>query len=283
MISLAPASAARKSHLAFALLCLPRHRRHDAIVFFRFCRAVDDIADEPGRTDGEKEALLGEWTEAIGSDRLPDELAGVVRRHGIARSLLGEIADGCAMDIRPARYRTFPDLEKYCWRVACAVGLVSVRIFGCRDPQSDAYAENLGHALQLTNILRDVGEDAALGRIYLPLDDLERFGITERELLDGRPGARFGELMRFEAGRARARFRAAVPPAADARKLLPAEIMKALYEEILDRIENSGFPVFGTRCRLGLPAKLAIALRVCLRSARGISCPGTLPAARKSG
>lgn len=264
MIALAPASSARKSHLAFALIWLPAARRRDALVFFRFCRTVDDIADEPGRTDDEKRRLLDEWLDAIAADRLPAELNEVVRRNGIDRTLLAEIVQGCAMDILPARYQSFGDLESYCWRVACAVGLVSIRIFGCTDPRSIGYAENLGHALQLTNILRDVGEDAAMGRIYLPLDDLARFGIGERELLEGHPGKRFPELMRFEAGRARARFQAAIPPAADSRALLPAEIMKALYATILSRIEKA--PALERRLRLGWIEKLSIALGVCLRN-----------------
>jgi len=268
MIALAPASSARKSHLAYALLWLPAPRRRDALVFFRFCRTVDDIADEPGRTDDEKRRLLDEWIEAIAGDRLPDELAGVVRRSGIERTLLAEIVWGCAMDIRPARYQTFGDLEKYCWRVACAVGLVSIRIFGCSDPRSTGYAENLGHALQLTNILRDVREDAAMGRIYLPLDDLARFGVGEQEILEGRPGEeRFRKLMRFEATRARARFHAAIPSPPDARALVPAEIMKAIYAKILTRIESA--PDFSRKIRLGYLEKLATALRVCLSTKHG--------------
>jgi len=270
MISLAPASSARGSHLAFALIWLPRLRRRDALVFFRFCRTVDDIADEGGRTDGDKQRLLEEWEQAVEGRALPGELEEVIARNGIDRTLLAEIVRGCAMDIRPARFQTFGELEKYCWRVACAVGLVSIRIFGCTDSRSDAYAENLGHALQLTNILRDIGEDAGMGRIYIPLDDLARFGISEQEFLAGLPGERFPELMRFESGRARARFHAAVPPAPDARALLPAEIMKSLYATILSRLEKSGFPVFEKRLRLGRIEKLALALATCLRSGKGM-------------
>lgn len=270
MIALAPASSARGSHLAFALIWLSRIRRHDALVFFRFCRTVDDIADEDGRTEDEKRRLLDEWVLAIGEKNLPEELEKVVGRNGIDRTLLTEIVRGCAMDIRPSRYQTFNDLEKYCWRVACAVGLVSIRIFGCTDPRSETYAENLGHALQLTNILRDVGEDAGMGRIYIPLDDLGRFGISEQDFLAGRPGERFLELMRFEAGRACARFHAAIPPSSDARALLPAEIMKSLYTTILSRLEKTGFPVFEKRLRLGRIEKLGLALATCLRAGKGM-------------
>ena len=262
MTELAPAGAARKSHLAFALLWLPRERRRDAMVFFRFCRAVDDIADEPGRDEDEKRRLLQEWLDGIDRNSLPAELEAVVARRGIERNLLAEIVRGCAMDIRPARFETFADLEKYCWRVACAVGLASIRIFGCKDPTSGTYAENLGYALQLTNILRDVGEDAAAGRIYLPLADLRRFRVSEEELLQGKMTAGFRGLMAFESGRARARFHAAIPPDGDRRALLAPEIMKAIYLRILSRLEKQGFPVFARRIRLGRIGKLAAALGV---------------------
>ena len=264
MIALAPAAAARASHLAFALLWLPKQRRKDALVFYRFCRAVDDLADEPGPSPEEKQLLLDEWLAAIPGN-LPAELEEVVIRHGIDRSLLEEIVRGCAMDIQPARYPTLAALEQYCWRVACAVGLVSIRIFGCVDPQSRDYAVNLGHALQLTNILRDVAEDARGGRIYLPEEDLKRFGVNEEELLAGRPGPGFLPLMRFEAGRARSRFAAAIPPEADVHALLSSEIMRALYAKILSRLETTGFPVFQSRVRLGKLEKLAVAVSVAFR------------------
>ena len=266
MTELAPAASAEKSHLAFALRWLPPKRRRDALVFFRFCRAVDDTADEPGHTAEEKERLLQEWLDAVAGETLPAELEDVVARHGINRNLLAEIVRGCAMDVRPGRFETMADLEKYCWRVACAVGLVSIRIFGCRDPLSNAYAENLGQALQLTNILRDVGEDAAAGRIYLPLSDLGRFGVTDADLLAGKRPAGFVELMLFEAGRARARFHAAIPPAADRRALLAPEIMKAIYLRILSKLEKQGFPVFERRIRLGRLEKLIIAFAVWART-----------------
>ena len=266
MTELAPAGAARKSHLAFALLWLPRERRRDAMVFFRFCRAVDDIADEPGRDEDEKRRLLQEWLDGIDRNSLPAELEAVVARRGIERNLLAEIVRGCAMDIRPARFETFADLEKYCWRVACAVGLASIRIFGCMDPASSAYAENLGHALQLTNILRDVGGDAAAGRIYLPLADLRRFGVAEEDLLRKISTPGFRKLMWFEAGRARSRFHAAIPPSGDRRSLLAPEIMKATYLRILSRLEKQGFPVFERRIRLGRLEQIATALGVCQRS-----------------
>lgn len=265
MIRLSPASSSKTSNLAFALFWLPGQRRRDALVFFRFCRTVDDIADEGALPPDDRARMLDEWLAAIRDDRLPPELAAVVGRYGIAPDLLAEIVRGCATDVRPARFATAADLEKYCWRVACAVGIASIKIFGCEDPASEQYAVNLGHALQLTNILRDIGEDAAAGRIYLPSDDMVRFGVNERELLQGKPGDGFRELMAFEATRARERFRAAIPPARDRRTLLAAEIMKAIYMEILGRLENSGFAGFGPKVRLGKPGKLFLALGVCVR------------------
>jgi phytoene synthase len=262
MIELAPASSAGRSHLAFALRWLPPDRRSDALVFFRFCRAVDDLADDPGRGGGEKRQGLGEWLAAITSGTLPDELESVVARHAIGRNLLAEIVRGCATDIDPVRFETLSELEKYCWRVACAVGLVSIRIFGATDPASVAYAENLGHALQLTNILRDVGEDAASGRLYLPLEDLRRFGVSEASVMRGDPPQGFLSLMAFEAERARARFHAAIRPLADSRALLAPEIMKAIYLRVLTKLEHQQFPVFVRRIRLGHLEKLVIALLV---------------------
>jgi len=265
MIALAPASSARRSHLAFALLCLPAGRRRDALLFFRFCRAVDDIADEGPATAAERQAELDEWLQAVETGTLPPDLESVVARHGIPRGLLAEIIRGCLMDIRPSRFESLPDLEHYCWRVACAVGLVSIRIFGCSQPGSENYAEHLGHALQLTNILRDVGEDAGRGRIYLPTDVMERFGVSDGEILAGHPGPGFLPLARFLAGKARSHFHAAIPPAADRRALRSAEPMQALYLKILDRLEAANFPVMDERIRLGRLEKVLLALRVCCR------------------
>ena len=211
-LQLAARANARKSNLAFALGCLPTDRRMDALVFYDFCRAVDDIADEPGRSSAEKHELLDLWKAALSAgDKLPPALAQVLARHKIDRRLLIQIVLGVEMDIEPIRYQTHEDLRAYCWRVASAVGLVSVEIFGCKNPKSKIYAELLGYALQMTNILRDVAEDAATGRIYLPLEDLRKFGVSEAGILRGDPGGNFSDLMRFEAARTRALFAEAQP------------------------------------------------------------------------
>jgi phytoene synthase len=263
-LELLPASSAKSSNLAFALLCLPPARRSDAMLFYRFCRTVDDIADTPSLAIGEKHDQLEAWLGAV-ENGLPADLEHLLVRHSIDRSLLAEIVRGCASDIEPRRFPTLADLELYCWRVACAVGLVSIKIFGCRDPRSENYAVHLGHALQLTNILRDTGEDAAQGRIYLPQDDMARFGVTEKEILNRRASSGFKALIRQEAARARARFAAAVPPRVDFKPLLPARIMSAVYQKILDQIERENFPVLYKRITLSPCEKLTSTLGVLFR------------------
>lgn len=255
---LALPAAHSASNLEFALWWMPRQRRRDALLFYRFCRAIDDIADENGRSPAQKEDLLGRWLEAVMSG-LPENLEHLVERHGIDRCLLAEIVKGCASDIHPRVFRIFADLEAYCWQVACAVGLVSVRIFGCVDTRSKAYAEHLGHALQLTNIIRDVGEDARQGRIYLPLEDLARHGVDASQVLARAPGEGFQDVMAGMAARARARFAAAQVPPVDFKALLPARVMAAIYGKTLSRIEIAGFPVLRHRISLGRLEKLACA------------------------
>jgi phytoene synthase len=255
-LSLHPAHGV--SNMKFALWWMPRDRRRDALLFYRFCRTIDDIADEEGRSTAEKEDLLGRWLVAA-EEGLREDLEQLVERHGIDRRLLAEIVRGCASDITPRPLATIAELESYCWKVACAVGLVSVRIFGCEDPRSDQCAEHLGHALQLTNIIRDVGEDAKRGRIYLPLEELQRHGVDGSNLLALSPGDGFRGVAADIASRARARFAAAVVPAVDFHALLPARIMRAIYEKTLARIEASGFSVLHERISLGRLEKIACA------------------------
>jgi phytoene synthase len=262
--------AGRKaSNLAFALRVLPSDRRADALVFYRFCRVLDDIADSPRLSTSERGAALDAWKLALAEGTgLPQDLAAIIERHGIDRALLGEILAGVRSDLSVNRYATFEDVRRYCWRVASAVGLVSIRIFGCTQPQSARYAESLGLALQWTNILRDVDEDAANDRIYLPAEDLERFGIRESDLLARRTPENFPALMEFEAARARGFFdeAAAALTAADRRALLPAEIMREMYARLLRRMEADGFRVFARRYRLGRLEKAWIAARALLRA-----------------
>ena len=262
-LQLASPVGAKKSNLAYALGCLPPARRRDALVFYDFCRAVDDIADDSERSSETKRELLELWkTCLIRGENLPEALLAVLVRHDIDRRLLVEIVRGVETDVEPTRFQTHEDLRTYCWRVASAVGLVSIEIFGCTNPASKTYAELLGYALQMTNILRDVAEDAAAGRIYLPVDDLRKFEVSESSLLAGKPSGNFSALMRFEAVKARSLFAAAghaLPPD-DADSLKPAELMRAIYERILSRMEADNFRVFEKRYRLSRVEKLFVFL-----------------------
>jgi phytoene synthase len=255
-----------KSNLAFALRILPPERRDDAVVFYAFCRTLDDLADAPGIPAAERAASLQAWQHGLehGFENPTDLQRGIVAlrdRLAIPNELLTAIIDGCRMDLEPRRFQTWNDLSDYIWKVACAVGLVSIRIFGCADPDAEHYAVALGRALQLTNILRDIGEDYENGgRIYLPLEDLARFGFTETDLAAGVHNERFLALMTFEAERAEAYFHQAeaLLPAADRRALAPARIMAEIYQELLAQMRSDGFHVFEKRYRVSGPRKLWI-------------------------
>jgi phytoene synthase len=197
------------------------------------------------------------------------QLAGAVRDFRLPRAALEAIVDGCEMDLTRATYETAEDLYPYCYRVASAVGLCCIEIFGYTDPRARDYAVSLGLALQLTNIIRDVGADAGNGRVYVPQADLRAFGVTGDDLRVGRYGERFVALMEHQAARARrfyAEARAAFP-VVDARSLVPAEIMGRIYRALLDEIEARRFRVFDARVTLPARRKAAIALR-CWAGAR---------------
>lgn len=258
-----------KSNLAFALRVLPPAQRDDAVTFYAFCRRVDDIADDPGIPLDERRAGLDAWSTGLtaGFDdpgEIEQATAALRDRLGIPNEFLLEIIDGCRADLRPQRFETWPDLQHYTHKVACAVGLVSIRIFGCTDPGSEKYAVALGHALQLTNIIRDVGEDLSNGgRVYLPLGDLARFQYTEDDLAGRVHDERFVQLMNFQADRADELFRQAADllPAADRRALRPAEIMRSIYSTLLDKMRADSFRVFDRRYQLSKPRMLAILAR----------------------
>ncbi len=256
-------TAASKSNLALAFISLPPERRRDITTFYAFCRIVDDIADEPG-DPVEKEAQLAQWRRAIDAE-IPEEppLAPAIRdlaaRYQIPREHFHEIIAGVAMDLRPARYETFDDLRLYCHRVASVVGLVSIEIFGYTDPGCRRYALDLGMALQLTNIIRDVARDHANGgRIYLPLEDMARFDYPPEALAEKRYDEKFIALMEHETGRANAFYHSARAhlPAADRRSMVAAEIMRAIYNRLLERMERDRFRVFDHDYRLSRAHKL---------------------------
>lgn len=255
-----------KSNLAFALSILPRERRDDMVVFYAFCRTMDDLADDPSRGVSERRSALGLWREGLNHgfqepDSFQTEVVRMRDRNHIPNDLLNAIIDGCEMDLRPQRFGSWEELSQYTWKVACAVGLVSVRLFGCQDPASDRYAVALGHALQLTNILRDVAEDLSNGlRIYLPLNDLSRFQYTERDLVGRVYDGRFLALMNYEAERAEEFFKEAeaVLPKMDRRALLPARIMGEIYRALLRKMKADRFKVFDKRYSVSKARKIAI-------------------------
>jgi len=262
------------SNFYYAFRLLPWDRHNALCAFYAFCRFVDDIADQPeeGQPHGRKERiaqLLNTWREELDwcyaaqpHHPISQALADTVRRFPIRQEELSGIIDGVEMDLSRTRYQTFSELYEYCYRVASLVGLVCIEIFGYQALQTREYAINLGVAFQLTNILRDVGEDAQRARIYLPLEDLARFGYSEQELLDGVYNEAFLRLMTFEAERAQDYYRRVVSLLApqDRRSLVAAEAMRLIYRRLLKKIEIQKFNVFQQRVTLTTSCKLGLAL-----------------------
>jgi phytoene synthase len=273
---------ARKTSFYYSFLVLPEDQRRAIIAVWDFCRAVDDAVDER-RTDAGGEAVLPPreavafWRAELArcySGEPPatpqgQELQPWIARFQLPREAFEDVIDGVAMDLDRTRYQTFDELFEYCRRVASAVGLICLRIFGCRSDQAAEYALHLGVALQLTNILRDVKDDLERGRLYLPLEDLRTAGCSERDLAAGVMVEPVRRLLAFECRRAREFYRRALEarPAEDRRRLVAAEIMRAVYFETLQRIEQNGYDVFSIPARVPRPVQAAIALRTWLFSA----------------
>ena len=252
-----------RSSFYYAFILLPPERRRALHAVYAFCRFIDDIADDEAIR--EPALLLKRWREEL--DRvysgaptraLSRALADSARRFKIPRELFEEIINGVEMDLSRKRYQSWEELRPYCYRVASALGLICIEIFGYSNPSAKLYAENLGLALQLTNILRDVREDAERGRIYLPLEDLARFNVGENEILGGVYSPNFVRLMDFEARRARELYALAQSELApeDRATLLTAEAMRLIYAALLERIINSNYRVLDRRHRLSAPHKL---------------------------
>jgi 15-cis-phytoene synthase len=264
-----------RSNFYYAFLTLPRPRRDALYAVYAFCRTVDDIADlgqERGVGAATLRGQLDAWREEIARCYAPagrpehaigQRLAVAVRAYPIPQGALLAIVDGVAMDLDGARYETEDDLYPYCYRVASAVGLAAIEIFGYTDPSARSYATSLGIALQLTNIIRDVGSDARAGRVYVPRQDLRRFGVAPDDLRAGRYTDGFSCLMAHQAARARRFYREARAafPRADARSLVAAEIMGQIYWALLCRIEAGRFRVLDERVTVPAGRKVAIALR----------------------
>ncbi len=252
-----------RSSFYYAFILLPPERRRALHAVYAFCRFIDDIADD--ESIREPALLLKRWREEL--DRvyagaptraLSRALADSARRFKIPRELFEEIINGVEMDLSRKRYQSWKELRPYCYRVASALGLICIEIFGYRNPSAKLYAENLGLALQLTNILRDVREDAERGRIYLPLEDLARFNVSEDEILGGVYSPNFVSLMDFEAKRAQELYALAQSELApeDRATLLTAEAMRLIYAALLERIIKSNYRVLDRRHSLSAPHKL---------------------------
>jgi len=240
-----------KSNLALAFISLGRERKRDMTVFYAFCRVIDDIADSSGLSAVEKRVRLANWRQVIrketrGEPSLAGDVRQLITKYSLPLDMLEEIIAGVEMDLNTLRYPTFEQLRVYCYRVASAVGLVSIEIFGYRNPRCKEYAIELGLALQMTNIIRDVGKDMQNGRIYLPQEDLARFHYSEADLTHRQYNEHFVQLMEFQARRARQFFAnaEAALPAEDRKTMAPAEIMASVYRGLLRRIELDKFRIF---------------------------------------
>jgi phytoene synthase len=285
---------ARDTSFYYAFLMLPPAKRNAIVAVWDICRAIDDTVDEV--------APAGEWPlGAAARAKAHGELAGwraeiarcfdttrgapetrqgrtlkpFVAAFSLPRQPFEDVIDGVAMDLERDRYETFDELLGYCRRVASAVGLVCIEIFGCREAAAREYATDLGIALQLTNIIRDVGVDLERGRVYLPQEDLRRFGCTEAALRAGVVTEPVRTLLAFEARRAREYFKRAARalPRGDARRLVAAEIMSAIYQEILRRIERNRYDVFSQVIRVPRPARALVAINTWVRTLAGLRLP----------
>jgi phytoene synthase len=257
----------RATSFYYSFLALPPEKRRAIVAVWDFCRAVDDAVDES--KEGTAACALAGWRtelKTIYDGQLPAtpqgrQLMPFVARFDLPRAAFEDLIDGVAMDLEQRRYETFEALRQYCLRVASAVGLICVEIFGYRDVQTRDYAIDLGIALQLTNIIRDVPVDLERSRVYIPLDDLRRFDVSEDELRAGKLSANVRALLAHQCERARAFYRKAdiALPKPDEKGLVAARIMAAIYLDLLKSIERAKFDVFNRRIRVSRPRQAAIA------------------------
>jgi phytoene synthase len=265
------------SNFYYSFLFLPRARREAMYTIYAFCKMVDSAVDEPPTGSNPLEEVA-KWRKEVSATYqghpthpVTISLALHLRMFDIPESLLQELITGVEMDLTINRFATFSDLYQYCYRVASVVGLICLKIFQTRSSAAEEYAVNLGLAFQLTNILRDLKGDAEQNRIYLPLEDLQRFGYSEEALLHQQPSSALVELMKFECERAHTYYQKAqgilqtLPPS-DQKSLVVAEIMRGVYSRILEKFEAENFPVFGPRIRVSSIHRLVIATNIWLRS-----------------
>ncbi len=261
---------ARATNFYYSFIFLPPEKRRAIEAVYHFARRGDDITDgdlsrgEASRAITEYRAVLDDCFAGRGSTPELEALAESIGRFKIPRQPFDDLILGLEMDLEGRRYETFQDLELYCYRVASTIGLISIEIFGYRNPTAPEYAVNLGKALQVVNILRDLESDGRRGRLYLPKADLDRFDIKPSEIMGGRYTDPFIELMQCECDRAQdyfGRARQALAPE-DRRSMVAAEIMGAIYWRLLGRIRARRYHVFGERVRISKALKFWTALSV---------------------
>lgn len=270
------------SNLALAFVILPREKRDAMAALYAFCRAVDDVADEDSVTVEERRQELASWREdirrACENERpqfvLNQEFQPIIQKFKLPFVRFDELIKGCEMDLEKLRYETFDELELYCYHVASVVGLLSIEIFGYTNAASHDYAVYLGKALQLTNILRDVKNDAGRGRIYLPQTELKKFNVSEADILGSRYSQAYRALAASVAERAKAFYRLAqnTLPAEDRKAMVAAELMGSVYWNLLEKLERENFDVFGPKPpKLGKSRKLALIANSWLRHVTGVN------------
>ncbi|MDE3243847.1 MAG: presqualene diphosphate synthase HpnD [Nitrospirota bacterium] len=265
------------SNFYYSFFFLPQARRDAMYTVYAFCREVDNAVDDaPAGSDPQQ--AIAQWRDELaaayrGAPTHPVtiSLARHARELAIPQEYFDELIAGMEMDLTTLRYKTFDELSRYCYRAASVVGLICLHVFGTRSPLARDYAIDLGMAFQLTNILRDLGSDADRGRIYLPQDELARFGYREEEMLGKSYSPAFRELMRFQTERTTSYYDKANQairkmPKADRQALTPAEIMRGVYSRILDRIIANDYQVFGPRITIAPAHRLALAAGVWLRT-----------------
>ncbi|HCN89371.1 MAG TPA: squalene synthase HpnD [Oxalobacteraceae bacterium] len=261
------------SSFYYSFLFLPQERRRAITALYAFCREVDDTVDECTETAVARTKLMW-WRHEIGAmlagnpnHPVTKALLPHLARYALDSKHLLAIVDGMEMDLDQTRYLDFPGLQRYCWHVAGVVGILSASIFGTTRPQTLQYAEKLGLAFQLTNIIRDVGEDARKGRIYLPVNELQKFNVTAADILNARHGENFENLMRFQAQRAQALYDEAFAllPREDRRAQRAGLMMAAIYRALLTEIERDGFHVLTQRISLTPIRKLWLAWKTYVR------------------
>lgn len=257
------------SNFYYSFFFLPSDKRKALYSIYALCRSLDDVVDKATNKVAASANLLKWTTEIINtykgnpSHPITIDLKQYIDKYSIPDKYFFELVRGVEMDLTKDRYKTFNELHKYCYRVASVVGLICADVFGYRNAVTLGYAVDLGVAMQLTNILRDIKSDAANGRIYLPHEDLKKFGYSEGELLSSSYNQKFIDMMRFECARARDYYKRAEEtlPKEDRKAMLAAEVMRAIYSNLLKKIEDANYNVFAYHARLSKPQKLSIALK----------------------